>query len=63
VFEISSGSEAIDDDSQDIAASLHYFIYVLSVAAKPLVKHIRRDDFASGACIVIRASLDHSLQR
>jgi hypothetical protein len=63
VFEITSRSEAIHDDSQDITASLHHFIHVLSIATKPLIKHIRWDDFAGRPCIVVRTSLNHSLER
>jgi hypothetical protein len=61
MFEISSRGEAIHDNAQDIPASLHHFIHVLSVTAKPLVKHIRRDDFAGRSCVVVRTSLNHSL--
>jgi hypothetical protein len=61
VLEISSRSKAIHDDSQDIPASLHYLIHVLSIASKPLIKHIRRDDFAGRSCVVIRTSFNHSL--
>lgn len=62
MFEISARCKTIHDDSEYITASLHHFIYVLSVATEPLVKHIWWNDLASSSGIVIRTSLHHSLK-
>jgi hypothetical protein len=62
MFEISSRCKAIHDDSKYVAASLHHFIHVLSITAKPLVKDVWWDDLASRPSVVIRTSLHHSLQ-
>lgn len=62
MFEISAWSKTIHNDSKYVATSLHHFVHMLSVAAEPLIKHIRRNNLASRASVIVSASLHYSLE-